>query len=406
MSEPPEARPPERQEPPIGDVFADVPLFREIQRVLLSSSGPVNWELARQVGIAMASWNQEDPAPTDDDRRGLEDTVRAAELQIASFTGLEPPSEVASVGAVRRAEWVEANIEGLRELVEPSAAKAGEALAKVQRDAMPPETAEAFAQFGAMGAGLEQLLSRLSPLLTGAQAGTVLGSLGQRVLGQYDVAVPRRGPGTLLFVVPNIAAFERDWSLSPIEFRAWVALHEVTHRFEFARPWVRDHFLGLVRDFVSSVELDVAGMMERLDRMDVASPEALQGLFESEEGMFGAVLDDEQRLKLARVQAFMAAAEGYGDHVAHAIGARMLPTYPQISEALRRYREGERGDPVFERLLGIEMKREQYAAGRAFCDTVAARTDEPTLARMWDSPDALPSQPEIDEPTLWLSRTA
>jgi uncharacterized protein (DUF2342 family) len=25
---------------------------------------------------------------------------------------------------------------------------------------------------------------------------------------------------------------------------------------------------------------------------------------------------------------------------------------------------------------------------------------------MWDSPDALPSQPEIDEPTLWLSRTA
>jgi coenzyme F420 biosynthesis associated uncharacterized protein len=271
---------------------------------------------------------------------------------------------------------------------------------------MPPETAEAFAQLGGMGAGLEQLLGRLSPLLTGAQAGAVLGSLGQRVLGQYDVAVPRRGPGTLLFVVPNIAAFERDWSLSPIEFRGWVALHEVTHRFEFARPWVRDHFLGLVQDFVSSVELDVAGMMERLERMDVASPEALQGLFESEEGMFGAVLDDEQRLKLARVQAFMAAAEGYGDHVAHAVGARMLATYPQISEALRRYREGEHGDPVFERLLGIEMKRQQYAAGRAFCDTVADRTDEATLARMWDSPGALPSQPEIDEPTLWLSRTA
>jgi uncharacterized protein (DUF2342 family) len=61
---------------------------------------------------------------------------------------------------------------------------------------------------------------------------------------------------------------------------------------------------------------------------------------------------------------------------------------------------------VFERLLGIEMKRQQYAAGRAFCDTVADRTDEATLARMWDSPEALPSQPEIDEPTLWLSRIA
>ena len=32
----------------------------------------------------------------------------------------------------------------------------------------------------------------------------------------------------------------------------------------------------------------------------------------------------------------------------------------RIEEAMRRYREGEAGDPVFERLLGIEMKREQY----------------------------------------------
>ena len=40
---------------------------------------------------------------------------------------------------------------------------------------------------------------------------------------------------------------------------------------------------------------------------------------------------------------------------------------------------------MFERLLGIEMKREQYAAGRAFCDSVVELTDEATLTRMWDS---------------------
>ena len=38
----------------------------------------------------------------------------------------------------------------------------------------------------------------------GAQIGQVLGFLAQRVLGQYDVAVPRSGPGAVLFVVPNI----------------------------------------------------------------------------------------------------------------------------------------------------------------------------------------------------------
>ncbi len=72
---------------------------------------------------------------------------------------------------------------------------------------------------------------------------------------------------------------------------------------------------------------------------------------------------------------------------------------------MRRYRESEHVDPVFERLLGVEMKREQYALGRRFCDTVAERSDEQTLAKMWDSAEALPSLPELDEPTLWLART-
>ena len=115
--------------------------------------------------------------------------------------------------------------------------------------------------------------------------------------------------------------------------------------------------------------------------------------------------DDEQRLKLGRIQAFMAAAEGYGDHVMHALGSELLPSYGRIEEAMRRYREGEAGDPVFERLLGVEMKREQYAAGRAFCDTVVELTDEATLSRMWESSEAMPSLPEVAEPRLWLART-
>ena len=31
-------------------------------------------------------------------------------------------------------------------------------------------------------------------------------------------------------------------------------------------------------------------------------------------------------------------------------------------------------------------------------------TDESTLARMWESAEALPSLPELEEPTLWLAR--
>ena len=89
-----------------------------------------------------------------------------------------------------------------------------------------------------------------------------------------------------------------------------------------------------------------------------------------------------------------------------AVGREMLGSYRRIDEATRRYRESEHTDPVFERLLGVEMKREQYRAGRAFCDTVVELTDEATLSRMWDDAVSLPSLPEVDEPRLWLARIA
>lgn len=383
---------------PMGDIWNDVPLFREIQRVLSSSSGPVNWELARQVGIASASWSAEDPAPTLEDQRAFEEAVRVAELRVAEFTGLEPPGDVARVETVRRSRWVESNIEGLRALLEPAAAKIGDAVVRAQREALP-EAAEAR--------GMTQLVGQLSPLLLGAQVGTVLGTLGQHVLGQYDIALPRAGgSGTLLFVVPNIATFEQDWSLDSTEFRTWVAIHEVTHRFEFARSWTLPRFRELLDDYTSTLRLDVEGLQSRLHALDPSNPEAMQDMFSGDEGIFGAVLDDEQRLKLGRIQAFMSAAEGYGDHVMHSLGASMLRSYGQIDEAMRRYRESERTDPVLERLVGIEVKREQYRLGRAFCDTVVELTDEATLSRMWSGAEALPSLPELEEPRLWLARSA
>ena len=382
---------------PPGDVWNDVPLFREIQRVLMSSSGPVNWELARQVGIASASWGTEDPAPSEEDRRGFDEAVRVAELQVAGFTGLEAPSDIPKVEAVRRGQWVQANIEGLRALLEPAAAKIGDAIATAQRDAVPEQAQ----------AGVAQMLGQLSPLLLGAQVGTVLGTLAQQVLGQYDIAVPRPdGAGALLFVVPNVARFEKEWSLDPTEFRTWIAIHEVAHRFEFARPWALTRFRELIDDFTSTLTLDVEELQQRLASLDPSNPEGMQEMLAGQESLFGAVMDDEQRLKLRRVQAFMTASEGYGDHVMHALGAQMLPSYARIDEAMRRYRETEHVDPVFERLLGIEVKREQYRLGRAFCDTVVELTDEATLARMWDSAEALPSMPELEEPRLWLARSA
>lgn len=381
-----------------GDIYSQIPLFREIQRVLMSSAGPVNWELARQVAIAGAVAEGDDPAPSDQDRRELEDAVRIAELQVAELTGLSSPGDVVRIDAVKRSQWVEASIASLKGLIEPSATKVQEAFGRM----LPadPEQ-EVHPENPLMMASIGQMV----PLLLGAQAGTVIGYLAQNVMGQSDIPIPPEDHAHLSFVVSNIHRFERDWGLPPLEFRLWVTLHEAAHRFSYARPWVREHLLGSLDDFTSTLDPDLSGLRDRMESMDVSDPSAMHDVLSGDEGLFGAVLDDEQRLKLARIQAFVASAEGYADHVRHSVGRKLLGSYNQISEAMLRHRDTEEGDPVFERLLGIEVKREHLQLGREFCDRVASEISEDLLAHMWDSPESLPSMPELSEPTLWMART-
>jgi putative hydrolase len=398
---------------PPGDPMRDVPLFREIQRVLMASTGPVNWELARQVGIASASWGADDPQPTEAERAELEQTVRAAELAVVDLTALPAPADVSRVEAVRRAQWVEASIASLKDVIEPIAGRLTNSLTELQGEGFP--ALPGMPGMGMPGASPDdapgsaamasQVLGMIGPLLMGVQAGTVLGALGQRVFGQYDLAVPRP-PGGLSFVVSNIAQFEKEWDLPRMEFRAWVALHEVTHRFEFAGPWAREHFVGLVRDLVEHAEIDLSSLQQRLESMDLSDPGALSEGMEGVGNLFGEASSSEQRLRIARVQAFVLTAEGYADHVTETVGRTMLSEFGKIDEAVRRFREGRPGDQALEQLLGLQMTDEQHRLGRAFCDTVAEQTAEATLSRMWGSADSLPSMPELEEPTLWLARMA
>jgi putative hydrolase len=408
-----------------NDPLGDVPLFREIQRVLAASSGPVNWELARQVAIATASLNQDEPPLIDDDRRGLHDTVRAAELAVTDLTSLPMPSALAEVRAVRRGAWVEATIRDLRELIDPIAGKIGSAMGQMALgglgglsgeippalplgfqppSAIQPPSGPADEPGGSQPEAIGQMLSLLGPLLMGTQVGTVLGALGQEAFGGYDLAVPRPG-SEMLFVVPNISRFEHDWSIPSKEFRLHVSLHEVTHRLQFAQAWVRPHVLALVRDVVEHAEPDLSGVRQAMEGLDLSDPEALSGSLGGLGNLFADASDPEQRLRIARLRSFVVAAEGHAEHVMAVLGGRMLPSLERIEEALVRHREGRAADQTLERLLGIQVTPDQRQLGVTFCQAVLGATDEATLSRMWGSPESLPSMPELEEPTLWLSRT-
>ena len=80
------------------------------------------------------------------------------------------------------------------------------------------------------------------------QLGWLLAFLATKVLGQYDIsllatATPPRG--RLYFVEANVVATADSLGIGRDTFRTFIAIHEVTHAYEFeAHPWLRRPLRG------------------------------------------------------------------------------------------------------------------------------------------------------------------
>src|SRR5215217_2673122 len=151
-----------------GDFFGRIPLFREFARLMATASGPVNWELARQVAVATAAGAEDlgmlpqlprpAAAPDPGEARSWDDRLRLAELWVDPVTSLPGPGVALAARPVSRPDWAEAVLGGFAPLVEPGARRVAEALGA---DAAP----------GMPGAG--DMVGRVGGLLTGLQAGAL-----------------------------------------------------------------------------------------------------------------------------------------------------------------------------------------------------------------------------------------
>jgi coenzyme F420 biosynthesis associated uncharacterized protein len=230
------------------------------------------------------------------------------------------------------------------------------------------------------------------------QLGFMLAFLGRKVLGQYDVSLLAAGParGRLHFVEPNIVGTASAMRIPRDEFRTFIALHEVTHAFEFeAHPWLRPYFADLVGRTMEQLASESGGLMERVRQ-------ALSG---GEGHWLERIMTPSQRETFARTQALMSLLEGYSNHVMNAAGARILPNFDEIHARFER--RGERRGAVeraIMRLTGLDLKMEQYAAGERFADAVLGARGRDFLNRVWSGPETLPSLDEIREPQRWIAR--
>jgi putative hydrolase len=364
---------------------------------MLSSPGPVNWEVARQVARSVALEDGTEIPPEPAAPSEFAELARAAQTHVAELTGLAA-SLATPVRVVGASEWADLHLTALRPVLEALARNLGESF---------QEQIQAGIDTGEIGRAdpISGLLPMLAPVLLGLQAGAMVGYLAHHALGRYDLPLPTADQPTLCFVARHIDAFESAWSLTRADLRFYLAVHEVVHAATRSVPWVRERLVRLSSDYVGAYHLDPTVLETRLGEFDPANPQAFESLAAQPEELLGAMRTPAQDAIQERLRVFTAVLEGYGDTILEQVAQKLVPSYSQIHEAMQRHRieRGEAGQFI-ESLLGLDLGRDDYALGNAFCAGVIERAGLDGLNRLWTDESMIPTPSELEAPGLWLAR--
>jgi coenzyme F420 biosynthesis associated uncharacterized protein len=350
--------------------------------------GLVDWPAVER--IAISRLGKAPGALTAAELRAAEPAYREAMDAIvpalSAALGTELPGVVERSGVVDRAGWVRANTTAFASLI-----------GKLEADLLD--------QVIPVGGGVAKATMALANRwITTRQLGYLLGFLGQRVLGQYDLALlsAESTPGRLLFVEENIRQSARTLGVPLGPFRTWIALHETTHAFEFeAHPWLRPYLASRLERQMTLFGSDVRGMGREALR---GLGRALRGESDGEHWM-ERLMGEEQRRLFRETQAVMSLLEGFSDYIMDEVGRDLVPDVERISA---RFHERRNRRTAFERsmlrLTGMDLKMEQYKKGEAFVRAIADARGKAALGRLWDGPETLPREGEIEAPDRWITR--
>jgi len=342
-----------------------------------------DWETALRTGRTIAGPGPKVSQPARAALRAdLTAHVTEAESLVRTFTGLEVGGFRSRAWVMGRGDWIRQNLKGLQRVMEPLAERVLE-----RRPGGAHANRPTFARKA-----------------LGVQVGGILGYVARRVLGQFDVFLPPDDDGLIYFVGPNLLDVERSFGLPARDFRLWVAIHEVTHRVQFAAaPWLRGELSGMVDAYLRTVSLDPKDLVEQLAR---AAEELRPGARSDGPGGILRLLTPEQRPLFERTQAMMSLLEGHASYVMDEVGAGAVDDLPQLRRALARRRAVGGWEKRVQRAIGFDQKVAQYDAGQRFVHDVVERIGMSGFNLVWEGPGNLPEHGEIGEPDRWIARVA
>jgi coenzyme F420 biosynthesis associated uncharacterized protein len=369
-------------------IVSFVPLGRGVRKVFsVTPEGLIGWDHVAEIAHATLELQGEKPQPIPVHvMERYQEMLLAAQGQVADYTMLKASGLPERVLVFSQKDWIDANIVSFRFLFDPISEKYVRVLEE-------------------MGPGQGASVSRVAHGVLTIQVGIIMGYLARNVLGQFDLSLPEPEKGGKLYVVePNISRVVLQMGFDPGEFRQWITLHEVTHSFEFqCNDWLRKHLSSSMQEYLRTIDwrgLSRPDFWRGSQQQQVSGEDAL-----SAGGLISIISTPEQRAILARLQAIMCVLEGYSNHVMDRVGKELLSTYDDMKQKFERRREMKSGaEKLFQRLIGIDLKLEQYKLGQQFVDAVADREGLLFLNQVWKSPDNMPTMDEVRNPDKWIQR--
>ncbi|MBB3661744.1 putative hydrolase [Prauserella sediminis] len=368
-----------------------------------SSSGPVNYDLAKQIALQRLASTSDDgdakpgmgfASATGDAQQGdtaVRDASHLAELWLDEATIL--PAGATQTVAWTAKDWIEKTLPTWQRLCDPVA----EQVSSAWTEALPAEAKQAAGP-------LMSMLGQMGGMAFGSQLGNALGDLGAEVLTSSDVGLPLGPEATSALLPANVEKFTEGLERPASEVLVFLAAREAAHQRLFAHvPWLRQRLLATVEEFARGISVDVSGLEQLAGQIDPTDPQSIEQAMSS--GLFEPQTTPEQKAALTRLETLLALVEGWVDVVvADAVGNR-LPGADALRETLRRRRaSGGPAEQTFATLVGLELRPRRMRAAATLWQMVGDRHGTEQRDHLWSHPDLMPTTDDLDEPTDFADR--
>ena len=352
------------------------------------SSGPVNYDLARQLALSQIPAGH--PASSVD--VGLvRDAVALAEVWLDGATSLPAGATAATAWTPR--EWVEKTIGSWEQLCAPIAAK----VAGAWVDGLPEE-------MRTQAGPLLSMMSSMGGMTFGSQLGQGLAQLAGEVLTSTDIGLPLGPAHTAALLPVAVNDFARGLDLPEDQVRLYLSAREAAHHRLYAGvPWLRERILALISAYADAITVDFSAMEDMASSLNLEDPTSIQAALG--QGMFEPKITAGQQAALSGLETVLALVEGWVDTVVAAAVGNRLPGAPALQETLRRRRAtGGPAEQTFSTLIGLQMRpRRLRAAADLWRDLTESRGIDGRDA-LWSHPDLLPGSTDLDDPQGFLDR--